>query len=129
MRHSKPRYRPRSTKEDKPNRIQIDIAGLRDIMETLAEKERRSLATMSRILIEEALQYRGIMVDSDSIGELTRGWKLDLLAEEADILLKNLEEIVAGTRRPTDGELVRLARALERDTRELILIRAKQFGQ
>lgn len=42
-----------------PDRITVDIRGLREEMERLAASEERSLSSMARILITEALTNRG----------------------------------------------------------------------
>lgn len=41
-----------------PDRITVDIRGLREDMEQLAASEERSLSSMARILINEALVSR-----------------------------------------------------------------------
>jgi hypothetical protein len=51
--------------QEKPRRIQIDIGGIREIVERLAKREHRSLASMIRVLIDEALTARGELPNLD----------------------------------------------------------------
>lgn len=49
-----------------PDRITVDIRGLREEMERLAQNEERSLSNMARILISEALATRNQKAQDES---------------------------------------------------------------
>jgi hypothetical protein len=79
---------------DKPRGIQIDIGGIRERLEQIADREKRSLASLCRVLIEEALEARAksasergfcvaassqqnpVFQNSPSIAQLIQGWDL-----------------------------------------------------
>ncbi len=115
----------------KPRRIQIDIGGIRERLEQIADKEKRSLASLCRVLIEEALEARAksasergfsvtassqqkpVFQNPPSIAQLIQGWDLKQLAKVSRIKATRLEEIANGGR-PTEQEIIYLGRHLRR---------------
>lgn len=114
------------------DRLNIDINGLRGIIQRLADEERRSLSQMVRILIEEALQARGRynsarqLANSPAIAELVNTWNLKELAKEARLPINEVEAIANGSR-PNDEQLVALGRVMDYDTEQLLQIRMRDF--
>lgn len=114
--------------KDKPRRIQIDIGGIREILESLAQAERRSLAAQIRVLIEEALEARGLWKvgfkpasapDQSEIAELIeRHWEKLV----ASAISPNCLSAYKAGQKPTEIDLLRIAIALgmsEIEIREL----------
>ncbi|MFP4410675.1 ribbon-helix-helix domain-containing protein [Coleofasciculus sp.] len=99
-----------------PDRISVDIQGLREPLESLAAQEERTLNQMIRFLVKEGLERRGILVPDRSTnpyaflkalanGELTDAQLVELahdldmreekLLQLRDCLL-NLEKLTNG---------------------------------
>ena len=110
----------------KPRRIQIDIGGIRERLEQIADREKRSLASLCRVLIEEALEARDhsanvsttasakqkpALQNSPSIAQLVQGWDLEQLAKVSRIKVIRLEELANGDK-PTEQEIIYLGRHL-----------------
>lgn len=107
---------------NKPKRTQIDVGGIRDELERLAKQEKRSLAAMIRLLIEEALEARtrGKQIQSfelvDDSGNSTEisavtkilTWDTEELAAKARISPERADLIQRGEK-PTVDELIKLA--------------------
>jgi hypothetical protein len=115
------------------DRLNIDIEGLRGIIQRLAEEERRSLSQMVRILIEEALisrsRYTRPMSSASpapSIAELIKTWNLEELAKEARVPIEDVQSLANGAR-PNDEQLVALGRVFDYDTEQLLQIRMRDF--
>lgn len=114
---------------DKPKRTQIDVGGIRDELERLAKEEKRSLAAMIRLLIEEALEARNRakqvqkvepVDDSAEISAVAKIliWDTDDLAAKAGIPPERVDLIQRGES-PTLDELIKLARLFRLKPSEL----------
>lgn len=115
------------------DRLNIDINGLRGIIQRLAEEERRSLSQMVRILIEEALRARGKypppsdkQTSLPTLADLVKQWNFQELAREARLPIEQIEALASGSR-PMDEQLVALGRVLDYDTEQLLQIRLRDF--
>lgn len=115
------------------DRLNVDINGLRSIIQQMAHFERRSLSSMVRILIEEGLRVRGKYPQPDqsakdlpTMADLVKAWKFEELAKEARLPIERIEALASGER-PTDDDLIALGRVLEQDTAILLEIRQRDF--
>jgi len=112
------------------DRLNVDINGLRGIIQQLADEDRRSLSSMVRILIEEGLRARGKYPQSGlelpTMAELVKAWNFEELADEARLPVERIEAIAKGER-PTDDDLIALGRVLDLDTAQLLEIRTRDF--
>lgn len=115
------------------DRLNVDINGLRSIIQQMAHIERRSLSSMVRILIEEGLRVRGkypqpdqSVKDLPTMADLVKAWNKEELALEARLPIERIEAIASGER-PTDDDLIALGRVLEQDTAILLEIRQRDF--
>ena len=115
------------------DRLNVDINGLRSIIQQMAHQERRSLSSMVRILIEEGLRVRGKYPQPDqstkdlpTMADLVKAWNKEELALEARLPIERIEAIASGER-PTDDDLIALGRVLEQDTAILLEIRQRDF--
>lgn len=115
------------------DRLNVDINGLRSIIQQMAHIERRSLSSMVRILIEEGLRVRGkypqpdqSVKDLPTMADLVKAWNKEELAKDARLPIERIEAIASGER-PTDDDLIALGRVLEQDTAILLEIRQRDF--
>lgn len=106
--------------KEKPRRIQVDIGGIRERLEQIADKEKRSLASLIRVLIEEALEARGKSADNCPIDAVEQIWLWDTddLAAEAGIPPERVAAIKKGSSLSGD-ELIKLARVFKMRPSEL----------
>lgn len=88
-----------------PDRISVDIQGLREPLESLAAQEERTLNQMIRFLVKEGLERRGILVPDRSTNPYA--------------FLKAL----ANGERLTDAQLVELAHDLDIQEEKLLQLR------
>lgn len=112
------------------DRLNVDISGLRSIIQQMADSERRSLSSMVRILIEEGLKERGKFPyqskDLPTMAQLVSTWNFEQLALDARLPIERIQAIAHGER-PTDDDLIALGRVLEQDTSQLLAIRQRDF--
>lgn len=118
-----------------PDRITVDIRGLREDMERLATKEERSLSNVARILISEALEARGQKsVDKQSYPVMDNQEETinSLVSQNLNRLrragIKNLEVIANGEVLPTKVDFCKIAAALGLSESEQKTIWARTFN-
>lgn len=91
------------------DRISVDIEGLRDSLEKLADFEERTLSAQARYLIKEAINARPFIPKSG--------------CEEASRFL----EALASGEKPTNSEILELAPILGISEEKLMIIRDRLF--
>lgn len=88
-----------------PDRISIDIEGMRDAIQTLADAEERKITQMIRVLVKEALEARN-----------------PPKSQASEFLLQ-----LARMNCPSDGSIAKAARELAISEESLIAIRDRLF--
>jgi hypothetical protein len=94
-----------------PDRISVDIQGLREPLESLAAQEERTLNQMIRFLVKEGLERRGMLVPDHSTNPYA--------------FLKAL----ANGERLTDAQLIELAHDLDIQEEKLLQLRDYLLNQ
>jgi hypothetical protein len=101
------------------DRLNVDIRGLREALQAVAEAEERSLSNAARILLIEALTARGLKIDKpddalcvsedDTIHSVVKRNinKLKIVG------IKNLKALANGEVLPTKADFVKISSALE----------------
>jgi len=105
--------------QNSKDRLNVDIRGLRDALQAVADAEERSLSNAARILLLEALTARGLKINKpdaalyvnteDTIHSLVKR-NLNKLKV---VGIKNLKALANGEVLPTKADFVRIAAALE----------------
>lgn len=106
------------------DRVNVDLSGIRHILESLAEGE--SLAKFGGELIREAVVQR---LSQMSIGDLIERLNPELIASHCDIDIDRVADLVVG-HPPTNMEILKLAqylRSIGITAKTLSEMRDKQF--
>ena len=98
----------RESNETMPDRVSIDIEGLRPQLELIAVKEERKLAQLCRVLIKEGIERRTPLISDAS--------------EVIDFL-----RLLADGSRPSDFQIVELAHVSGISEEKLIELRDRLF--
>lgn len=118
----------------KYDRLNIDIQGLRQALEELADQEQRSLSNFGRTLIIEALTARGINVEAaEAVSKLLPTDTIHSVVERnmnklKRAGLKNLRTIADGEVLPTPENFLKIAALLELSEPEQRLLWNRTFA-
>jgi hypothetical protein len=107
--------KPHITKD----RLNVDIRGLREAIQKVADAEERSLSSAARILLLEALSARGLKLEKrDASLRVSRDDTIHSLVERnigrlKVVGIKNLKALANGEVLPTKTDFIKIATALE----------------
>jgi hypothetical protein len=101
------------------DRLNVDIRGLREALEAVADAEERSLSNAARILLIEALMARGLKIDKPDVALCVSNDDTIHSVVKRNINklkiagIKNLKALANGEVLPTRADFVKIASALE----------------
>lgn len=101
------------------DRLNVDIRGLREALQKVANAEERSLSSAARILIIEALSARGLRIEkADATQKITSDDTIHSLVERnlgrlKVVGIKNLKALANGEVLPIKTDFIKIATVLE----------------